>query len=271
MAEFPALPLWTDSYIADCAHLSFVEHGAYLSLLLLMWRSPECRVPNDDEWIMRKLRCDADAMRTHVRSVMREFCETDGNWVTQKRLRKEWGWCRDKRQKNTEAAKSRWEKENAPSERSANGHANGMPPSLTLPTPSKVKSSKKDISGFDEFYSAFPKHVGKGAAVKAYASALGRATAEAILAGAKRLAEYKAGTDKQFIQNPATWLNADGWLDEIYPTTGGTNGRKSNHETFYDAASAVAARIASRGHGQAGGPEQATILLLPTRPDKAPD
>lgn len=32
MAEFPALPLWTDAYIGDTAHLTNEEHGVYLRL-----------------------------------------------------------------------------------------------------------------------------------------------------------------------------------------------------------------------------------------------
>lgn len=38
MAEFPALPLWTDAYLADTAHLSYEEHGLYFHILMTMWR-----------------------------------------------------------------------------------------------------------------------------------------------------------------------------------------------------------------------------------------
>jgi hypothetical protein len=80
-------------------------------------------------------------MQTHVRSVMQEFCEKDGNWVTQKRLQKEWQWCKDKRKKNSEAANQRWDKGKDTSKR----NANAMPPSHTLPTPNK-KEKKESVS-----------------------------------------------------------------------------------------------------------------------------
>lgn len=67
---------------------------------------------------------------------------------------------------------------------------------------------------FDQFWEVYPRKVAKGAAKKAYRNALKRATAEEILAGAKRYAKFLAGSDPQFIAHAASWLNADRWLDE---------------------------------------------------------
>lgn len=148
MADFPALPIWTDAYLADCSHLSDAEHGIYLRLLMLMWRSPQCRIPNDDEWIARKLSRDANAVRTHVRPLINEFCECT-EWITQKRLLKEWEWCTEKRKKNSTSAKSRWNNKNTSCER----NANAMPDTQSernAPTPFPIKEidtivSKKKI------------------------------------------------------------------------------------------------------------------------------
>lgn len=49
MADFPALPLWTDAYIADTVHLTNEEHGVYLRLLMFAWRAPDCTLPDDDK------------------------------------------------------------------------------------------------------------------------------------------------------------------------------------------------------------------------------
>lgn len=89
MAQFPCLPLWTDSWIADTAHLSREERGTYLDLLVLMWRTPGCRVPNDNDWIAKHLRVSVTIVETQIRSLINEFCRTDGNWITQKRLQHE--------------------------------------------------------------------------------------------------------------------------------------------------------------------------------------
>ena len=53
VAEFPALPLWTDAYLADTTHLTYAESGMYLAILMHMWRCPGCRIPNDQEWLAR--------------------------------------------------------------------------------------------------------------------------------------------------------------------------------------------------------------------------
>jgi hypothetical protein len=88
------------------------------------------------------------------------------------------------------------------------------------PTPPRDKYINKTpltpqtLGSFEGFYSAFPKKVGKGSAKKAYRNALKRASAEEILAGAKRYAAQRAGQDPQYTAGPAPWLNADRWLDE---------------------------------------------------------
>ena len=55
MAEFPALPLWTDSYLSDTMDLTLEQHGAYLKLLMIAWRDNDCSLPADDARIARML------------------------------------------------------------------------------------------------------------------------------------------------------------------------------------------------------------------------
>jgi uncharacterized protein YdaU (DUF1376 family) len=110
MSQLPALPLWIDAWVSDTAHLSRAERGLYHDLLVLMWKTPGCRVPNDLGWISRKLRCSPEEVGV-LEVILSEFCQSTGHWVTQKRLQKEFDFVcrRSKKQSNT--AKSRWEKE----------------------------------------------------------------------------------------------------------------------------------------------------------------
>jgi hypothetical protein len=70
------------------------------------------------------------------------------------------------------------------------------------------------MPSFDQFYEVYPRKRAKGAAKKAFKAAINRATAEEILAGVKRYAAECVGREAQFIKMPASWLNADCWLDE---------------------------------------------------------
>jgi hypothetical protein len=68
---------------------------------------------------------------------------------------------------------------------------------------------------FLEFWEVYPRKVARGDALKAYLKALSRASHAEILAGVKR---YKP--DPKFTKHPATWLNADCWLDEAPKSNG---------------------------------------------------
>lgn len=122
MAEFAALPLFTDSWIADTAHLTRIERGLYFDLLVLMWRTPECRVPNDMAWLMRRLQC-AESERETLSMILEEFTVSDGNFRTQKRLKKEFEYVRKNSKKQSGAAKSRWNKD----KKYATAYAAAMP------------------------------------------------------------------------------------------------------------------------------------------------
>ena len=88
----------------------------------------------------------------------------------------------------------------------------------------KPRQAKNDPSNetalmaiFQKFYVEYPKHVGRGAAIRALRGALKIATADQIIKGAKKFAaECKEKSAKfEYIPHPATWLNQQRWLD--YP------------------------------------------------------
>jgi len=70
-------------------------------------------------------------------------------------------------------------------------------------------TKKRPPDKFDDFWTQYPKKVGKGAARKSYTKALKTASHEDIMAG---VARYMP--DPQFTCNPSTWLNQERWTDE---------------------------------------------------------
>jgi uncharacterized protein YdaU (DUF1376 family) len=110
MAQFPGLMLWTDAWVADTHHLSRDVRGAYMDLIIKMWRTPGCRVPNDDAWLARHMLMTADEVVEVLRPIIREFCQTDGNWIFQKRLQKEFLRAARIQHAQSMRAKSGWKK-----------------------------------------------------------------------------------------------------------------------------------------------------------------
>ncbi len=146
MADFPALPLFTDSLVADTDHLTDEEFGAYLRMLIVSWRSSSCDMPNDLAWIKRRF----VGAREHpevYEQLVEEFFTKRGSRLQQKRLMKEREYVENKRAKQSARAKSRWNKENDECRGNAAPHASGNAPTPTpTPTPTPLKESESPLS-----------------------------------------------------------------------------------------------------------------------------
>jgi uncharacterized protein YdaU (DUF1376 family) len=102
VAEFPSLPLFTDAYLGDTTHLSTFEHGAYLLLLIVSWRSTGCRMPDDDALLARYTRMTRDKWRK-TRPILEPFFQVrDGFWH-QARLQDEFQHLQSRREQQREA------------------------------------------------------------------------------------------------------------------------------------------------------------------------
>jgi hypothetical protein len=82
---------------------------------------------------------------------------------------------------------------------------------------------KTSSNKFDEFWSVYPRKVGKRDAERAYVRALKVASSEEIFEGAKRYAADPNRT-AEFTPHPATWLNRGSWGDDPIPPKSPVNG-----------------------------------------------
>lgn len=109
---------------------------------------------------------------------------------------------------------------NDPESPSSDFPTSGFPTSGN-PTPKKTNSKKTNSKNGDlekaweEFWSIYPRKVGKAAAKRAFFNFGNQAAV--IVEGARRLASDPNLPAKQFVPYPATWLNREGWEDEPYP------------------------------------------------------
>src|SRR5574343_353951 len=76
------------------------------------------------------------------------------------------------------------------------------------PLPSKVEREAEAI------YNAYPKHAGRGYALKAISKALKVVGYEELLSTVKAYAAARRGQDPQFTPLPATWFNQQRWMDD---------------------------------------------------------
>jgi hypothetical protein len=83
--------------------------------------------------------------------------------------------------------------------------------------PQKPAKPKKSDEGFDEFWSAYPRKVGKEDALKAFVKISPDAELLAVMlkAIAAQSKSEQWAKDRQFIPHPATWLNGKRWQDDI--------------------------------------------------------
>ena len=141
MAKFPALPLFTDAYMADTRHLSTIQHGAYLLLLMTAWRMPDCTLPNDDSFLCRISGMDHRTWKNN-KAVILEFFNVDNSGrLYQKRLNKERNYVVQLSNKNSDASKARWLKYNNSDD--ANAMPNRCQTDAPIPTPTPTPIQNK--------------------------------------------------------------------------------------------------------------------------------
>ena len=73
MAKISAMPLWTDAYLADTTHLTTIQHGIFLLLLMSMWRSKGQCLPNDDVQLAKFARLRMHQWKQHKPVIMPLF------------------------------------------------------------------------------------------------------------------------------------------------------------------------------------------------------
>ncbi len=109
MAKFPAMPLWTDALLGDTTHLTATEFGAYMRLLISMWRNGAW-LPNDER-LMAKYATLTSGQWKRSRGVLMPFFTPDGDRITQRKLMKTWVAVERKSKSAKNSANARWLKE----------------------------------------------------------------------------------------------------------------------------------------------------------------
>jgi uncharacterized protein YdaU (DUF1376 family) len=119
MSKLPSMKFYVDAYMADTTHLTLEEHGAYLLLLMNMWRRNGA-LASDDAMLARMLGLQPRAwhrLKPRLWPLLTEYGPEGAKMVSQKRLQVEWNKAVEnllrQSQKGKAGAKARYEKDQA--------------------------------------------------------------------------------------------------------------------------------------------------------------
>jgi uncharacterized protein YdaU (DUF1376 family) len=207
-------PWHVGDYLKDCAHLTNDEDLAYRRLMDLYY-TQEGPIPDKTQWVAKRIRMVGNEVA--IATVLKEFFERkDGAW-----------W-----QKRCDVEIAKYQKKAATSRE--NGKGGGRPPGGNPAKTQRVTTrtrTKNQVNTplppegavvFDEIWNLHPRKVGKPKAMQAFAAALAKGVKpEDVLAGLKRHLPgwnaKKAAGEGDKIPHPTTWLNREGWNDEVMP------------------------------------------------------
>jgi hypothetical protein len=130
----------------------------------------------------------------------------------------------------------------AAAERRANGHDKPKPIEPVKPN----IAGPDDIRWFEQFWSKYPRKVGKKAALKAWVKAIKVTDFTTIMEGLDRYIEHGIKADEpEYTKHPSTWLNGECWNDE-YPNAASVP-RKGAHGRLLDNLAEIVAGEDARG------------------------
>jgi uncharacterized protein YdaU (DUF1376 family) len=198
------MQLYTSDYLADTAHLTTEEHGAYLLLLMNYWQRGK-PLDNTDGRLAHVARLSAERWQ-EVEPILAEFFMIEGNIWVQARIERDLDKIRDKSSKLAANGSI------GGSKRQAN--AKQMP--IYEEEDEEEEEDNKKTSSFDDFWTAYPRKTAKGAAVAAWVKAIKKATAEEIIKAAQAYRD-DVNREEGFTAHASTWLNQERWLDGPLP------------------------------------------------------
>jgi len=77
-SQMPWFKFWPGDFMMDTQHLSFAQKGVQIDLICHAWRRLNIALPNDDDWIRRRLGVDDEQYRRDVLPVLEEFWLVEG-------------------------------------------------------------------------------------------------------------------------------------------------------------------------------------------------
>jgi uncharacterized protein YdaU (DUF1376 family) len=213
-------------YLRDTMHLSALEHGCYLLLIMAAWTNGGSFCEDDIPGIIKM--SDKKSQKT-IQKLRKFFTEKNGLW-THKRVVEELTIAHERYLNKVNAgrkgAAKRWSKPMA--DPLAEGMGNQcQPESESEPEPEEEESKSKTLVRlFPEFWNSYPIKKAKAPALKSYERAIKSGISHiTLMAGVDRAIRMDPKWAEGYIPHAATWLNQKRWEDEFETAGIGIGGR----------------------------------------------
>lgn len=232
--SMPYFPMYPTDFEAKTSHLTLEEDGAYNRLLRLMWMTPGCSLPEDANWICRRMRVDAATFARVIAPLIEEFFKRQNGRIFSPRLREEFEKADVTYKKRSEAGKKGGRPKAIDNKQEEKKVSLSQPKARPKqpepePEPEPVKTEVTSVTScalpvvkgptFDQFWAVWPlAKQGKKDAAKAFAKLSQQNRAMATERVAAWASQWKRANPRLNDIHPASYLNGERWTDEIQPT-----------------------------------------------------
>lgn len=212
MSDKPFMPLWTGDYLKKTRHLTTLEHGAYLLLIMECWERPSGSIPDNTELLARLAGVSIKQWKV-ISPIVMEFFTLNKRKkeYTQERVTEERAKVALKRLLAQQSIAKRWNKKKkddtnvlpTKNERNTNHTHNH-----------KVEKYTKE---FELFFSEFPNKDDKSAAQKNFTKEKKFTTAKHLTECAKMYAEHVRENKKENYMYKAKNFIAQKYYENFEP------------------------------------------------------
>lgn len=214
----PWMPLYVADYLADTGHLSTVEHGAYMLLIMHYWQKGG--LPNDP----KRLASIARASLEQWLEIEPTLIELFGVDWTHARIDEELAKSAKAYEKRALAgSRGGLAKASNATAMLQQNPSNALPSTITLTKKVSSSSRGKRVTEADEievefestFWPAYPRKVDKKDALKAFRASRKTIALSVVMSALGAYCREVKGKEAQYIRHAARWLHAENWTPEI--------------------------------------------------------
>lgn len=239
------MQLYVADYLGDTRHLTTEQHGAYLLLLMAMWRA-NGTLPDEETRLARMVGLSVVKWRKIAADVMAFFVRADG-LISQRRLTLELQKAVEKSAKRSEAGKRGGHAKALKDNGLGLANATVLPCHSSEPEPYSKRVTNVTLVRspdlFLEFWARWPVKKSRKAAHAAYLKALKETDHGTLVAAVDTQRRWPEWGNPKYIPHAATWLNKGRWTDEPRGSEGAgmvgdakASGNRSGDTSFADIA-----------------------------------